>query len=231
MWYLEVMGGWRMNDGSVAVKVAQTGKMSSVVADLQRGDKVAAVARRYGLKPATVRSFKRGTLASAAYKLRINAEDGAKVAIVDAMDAMRRMVDAQTEWMTDPDDPSKFTATPRADELMVVYEEKSDDGSRAVRRKDTLQHLLDRVFGSEESPCKVRFTGADSRLVFIKAMDSYRGMIDTLAKLSGVTADATSTGIQVNVLTQKDAALRIQQVRDKMVLELAAKGESDAVQG
>lgn len=212
--------------GAALSKVAATGRMPEIVRDLSSGMKKSAVARKYALPPSAVYSFARRDLASTAYQLKLQNEDGARNAIIEAMASMKKMVDAQVEWMSDPSDPSRFSTEPRADELSVIYEETGEDGS-TVRRKASLQELLDRTAGRENT-LKVKFTGSDSRLVFLKAMDTYRAMIDTMARTAGVTSDSVGAGITVNIATQRDAAVQIEMVRKKMLLELGGGGKADA---
>lgn len=211
--------------GAALSKVAATGRMPEIVRDLSSGMKKSAVARKYSLPPSAVYAFARRDLSSTAYQLKLQNEDGAKNAIIEAMASMKKMVDAQVEWMSDPSDPSKFSAEPRADELTVIYETAAEDGG-TTRRKASLQELLDRTAGRDNT-LKVSFTGSDSRLVFLKAMDTYRAMIDTMARTAGVTSDSVGGGVTVNIATQRDAAVQIEMVRKKMLLELGEGGKAD----
>lgn len=216
--------GYKMRDAMS--KVAATGRMPEIVRDLSSGEKKSAVARKYGLPYSSVVSFAKRDLASTAYQLKLQNEDGAKNAIIEAMASMKKMVDAQVEWMSDPSDPSKFSTEPRADELSVIYEASDEDGN-TTRQKASLQELLDRTVGRANT-LKVKFTGSDSRLVFLKAMDTYRAMIDTMARTAGVTSDSVGGGITVNIAAQRDAAVQIEMVRKKMLLELGGGGKADA---
>src|SRR5215208_6441836 len=45
---------------------------------------------------------------------------------------VNKLFDACDEWLTDPDDPTRYDIGPRAGELMVTYEERSN--GRTVQR-------------------------------------------------------------------------------------------------
>lgn len=58
---------------------------------------------------------------------------------------VRKLFDACDRYLTDPEDPERYTLTTRAEEVMVTIEEES--GGRLTQRKMTLQEAIDMAHG------------------------------------------------------------------------------------
>lgn len=108
---------------------------------------------------------------------------------------LRRACD---EWLTDPDDPTRYTLEPRADDLNITYWTAGTDG-RPVRKRARLSTLLARL---DDLPTYlfaelVETKHADPRELILKAAQSIEGHVTLVAKLAGKLQEAAPI---VNIL-------------------------------
>lgn len=123
------------------------------------------------------------------------AQEAAKEAVaLDVMGELRRLFNtgqklraACDEWLTDPDDPTRYTLEPRADEVKVIYYEKDDDKKR--RHKASMDALLARI--STESGIQVlgwESKHADPRELILKAVAQLTDQLEVVHKLFDAAA-------------------------------------------
>jgi len=96
------------------------------------------------------------------------------------MDTIGKLLRACDEWLTDPDDATRYDLGPRAHELLVHYEvtERGPAGRPVVmRRKARLSDLLPRVQALHD--------GLNVTLVEHKAADPRKLLLDTTKTLEG----------------------------------------------
>jgi hypothetical protein len=107
-----------------------------------------AIARHHGLDRDAVRRHQANHLPLALVRAEEVRRDGGFAEAADtfqkAVSCLRLELDACDEWLTDPENPNRYTLEPRANEVTVVYLKPGEDGKDARTRED-LQALLDRV--------------------------------------------------------------------------------------
>ena len=67
--------------------------------------------------------------------------------VKEAWGKIRKQIDLADEWLTDPNDPTKYTLNPRADNVQVVYYDLTDknEQGKPKRKHADLQELLYRL--------------------------------------------------------------------------------------
>ena len=130
---------------------------------------------------------------------RERADNGAELAdeLRGWMDRLTKLLNACDEWLTDPDDPTRYDLNPRSHEVWVHYEIVDNSGRRPIvkRRKATLSALLARVDGAEVAGevTLVEHKSADPRKLIIDASKALEGHLRLLGELVGKLA-TISTG-------------------------------------
>jgi hypothetical protein len=110
-------------------------------------------------------------------------------------DRTNRLYDACHEWLTDPEDPRRYTLDARTGDIDVIYEEQTgayEDGSpRWVKKRATLSQLLREIesaWAGDVAKLRVISTEsktADPRSLILETAKTLNGSIDRLAKLTG----------------------------------------------
>jgi len=112
---------------------------------------------------------------------------------------MNKLLAACDEWLTDPNDPTRYDLGPRAHELIVTYEDVDDSGERpiVIRRKASLSELLDRAKGSETARTytMVESKSADPRDLIVKTSRQLKGQIELLARLLGELSESPTVNV------------------------------------
>lgn len=100
------------------------------------------------------------------------------------------LLDATDEFLRDPEDPSRYTLDARAHEMDVIWEDRTtiDEGGKPVRRRSSLQELIDLVHDTGRGVLvSVRTKQADPRELHVKAAAELRAeLVPILEKLAGV---------------------------------------------
>jgi hypothetical protein len=107
-----------------------------------------------------------------------------------------RMLDACEEWLSDPDEPDRYTLAPRADEIDIVFEVPNGDG-KLHRKRESLNIILRRI--EQNSPCTIHSwesKRADPRKLLLDSVAQLRPLAELLARLEGKIRD----GQQINIL-------------------------------
>lgn len=121
---------------------------------------------------------------------------------------MNKMIDACDDWLTDPDDPTRYNLGPRAHEVMVTYEEEigTEDRPRTKRRKAPLSQLLEEARGKRDlAYTLVETKSADPRDLIIKTANRLQSQTELLGRVIGELQDNTTINV---VLTPSWTALR-----------------------
>ncbi len=108
---------------------------------------------------------------------------------IDVMTELRRcftrinkLFDACDAWLTDPDDPTRYTLEPRANEVQVIYTEPGPTG-KPVHRKAQLATLLERLEGKTVLYSEIK--RADPRELVLRTAAQLESQQEFLAKLIG----------------------------------------------
>lgn len=124
-----------------------------------------------------------------------------------------KMLDACEEWLTDPE-TGKFDLGPRADDVKVFYR----DG--IIRKKDSLQRLLDRLSDGGIQHYRWETKHADPRKLILETALVLRGHLELCARLTG----ELDTRPQVNILVLPEWI----SLRDRIVQAVAQFPEARA---
>ena len=168
---------------------------TEIQTDLDAGMTVADVARKHGV-----------TYQAVYYRIKNNKRRQVEVSVRDdqdrrvvgdgvnaieiltrAIERESRVSDACDEYLRDPDDPTRYDVGPRASELNVIYEDYemgADDKPIVIKRKDTLQAIINHCEEKLGIGIKVVETKhADPRELVIKAHAEIRQTVDSMAAL------------------------------------------------
>lgn len=166
---------------------------SAIERDLVSGVSYRTVARRYGVSPSSLVRHKREHLVALAGAVQDPTARAATVSqaedllarLADSLDEVTRLFDACKDWLTDPDDPTRYDLSPRAEELTVVYTTPGPNGRR-LRHKATLACLLAVAVERQGDDAEfVRLTGrqADPRELILKTARRLEVQVQILASL------------------------------------------------
>ena len=100
---------------------------------------------------------------------------------------MRKLRAACDDWLTDPDDPEKFTLDARATETSIIYDHMEPGADKPTRKRAPLSNLIALV---EQHPgvsvVRVELKHADPRQLVINSMKQLLAQADFVAKLQGL---------------------------------------------
>jgi hypothetical protein len=155
---------------------------------LVAGESRRALAALYRVSPDAV---ERHSAAHLPATLRLARAAGESAHALDVMAELHRcfarmnmLFDACHDWLLDPDDPSRYTLAPRADEVMVLYLGTSVTGKPA-RKKAPLSRLLARLDDAGVVIDRGETRVADPRELAVKVAAQLKGQTELLAKLLG----------------------------------------------
>jgi hypothetical protein len=106
-------------------------------------------------------------------------------------DVLMLLLDACDEDLRDPDRPEKYTLSPRAVEMRIIWEELENGGAdekpRWVKKAGTLQQALDRAFvaGDRRLVRDAPITHHDRAKLLLEVRDRLSNQAEFLAKLEG----------------------------------------------
>jgi len=139
------------------------------------GEKQKIIAARFGITPAAITRYIQNAFA----RDKVRADQERQVSsgtfilanMMKMLDTLEKMREALVEQLQDPDDPSKFNLSPRADEIEVTYDTIRTIDDKVMRQKDTLQNLLEQVRAG---------TPHEIVSINIKTMDLRKLLLDTV---------------------------------------------------
>lgn len=109
-----------------------------------------------------------------------------------------KMLAACDAWLTDPEDPARYSLEPRTEEVTVIYTETGDDG-KPQRKRAQLTQLLPKVEkkkGRTVESWEVK--RADPRDLILKTIAQLRPQAELLARLEGKIKDNPNINILIN---------------------------------
>ncbi len=172
---------------------------------------------RFGLSPQALRRHADAHLTAGLARATVrHAELVEETRDMDVLAALGRLVakaerllSATDEWLTDPNDPSRYTLAPRTEEYLVVVEETV--GDRSVRRTERLNDLLRAVEkGTGLTVAKAEAKTADPRKLHLDAIVALRPTLETIGKALGqIKPDPAAT---VNVLALPETKAHLARV-------------------
>ncbi len=126
------------------------------------------------------------------------------------MDTIGKLLRACDEWLTDPDDPTRYDLNPRAHELLVHHEvtERGPDGRPVVvRRKARLSDLLPRVQALHEglTVTLIEHKAADPRKLILTTTKTLESHLRLIAEIAG---KVQTQGLTTFLISPEWTALR-----------------------
>ncbi len=112
------------------------------------------------------------------------------------MDTITKLLAACGEYLTDPDDPARFTLAPQTTELIIHVEEERGPDRRPLRRKMKLSEALALVDGQEGIGAirLVEHKSADPRKLILDTTKTLEGHMRLVAEIAGkIAVQGTST--------------------------------------
>lgn len=117
--------------------------------DLISGMSGSKVAKKYGVSHAVVTRYTRWRLAEAVAEAnRKRRQDHGETVLTymqRMLDTLEKMRSSLVEYLTDPDDDTKFYVGPRAEEIEVVYDAPRRNNAGVYREKRKLSTLLEEL--------------------------------------------------------------------------------------
>ena len=149
------------------------------------------LSEKYGPKPDAFRRYERDHLTPSVSKtIAKHAELIEETKDMDVMASLGRVAqrmelyfEAADRWLRDPDDPTRYSLSPRETEVLVIWEREveGDNGTKTIRRKELLTDILKRC-GEKGGP-----TTEEIRVVEINAGILSVEQVINLCDLAGQT--------------------------------------------
>lgn len=165
-------------------------KRRAIEADVVSGTPQRAIAGRYGIARTSLRRHLEGCVREAMQSLEVKYEQRTAVDIHTEMarcvGRVNKLFDACADWLTDPDDPTRYTLDPRSEDITVIYEQSNGNGKPA-RKRESLRVLLSRIEDKQPGLSweRVEIRRADPRELLLKAVDRMRDQMDMFGKMTG----------------------------------------------
>jgi transposase len=195
-----------------------------------------SIAKQFGISHASVRRYLLQKLTYQAAKVaaekdRYQGEELLKE-VEHVMHRMRLLYDACHEYLEDPKKPGTYYLGPRAQEMDVVYYEKS--GRKMVKRRMNLQTLISRLRKEHKKTIvEVKYKHTDPRKLIVDTASTLTRQLELIGKIQGHIKDIVihytlnEIWIKVKSIIYK-ATEKYPQVREKIIEQLEdADAQSD----
>lgn len=171
-------------------KVCDHKKVAQINEKIRNGDSISSISKLYAISRDTITRHRDECMA------KLLAEDKeAKEAIVgdslikqvrEQIDYLHKIIVACDEWLTDPEDESKYYLGPRGEEVEIVYQQVDPDSGRITpsQRKATLQEILQAVESHGYIVRGVKFSHSDPRELLIKGIGKLEGTVKMIHETS-----------------------------------------------
>jgi len=167
----------------VKCKICDSKKVAQINQKIVNGDSIASISKLYGFARDTIKRHKNLCI-SALLKQANDEKELVGDSLVKQVEAdifmIHKLVRACDQWLTDPDDPSKYFLGPRGNEIEITYMGKDKETGRQekIPRKATLQEMID-VIEDEKIYVIHNITHkyADPRELLLKAIAKLEGIV------------------------------------------------------
>lgn len=154
-----------------------------------------------GLTSSSVRRYAKDRMPEIMAVAKLEQVDGILERIEDCIVKISHFFDSVTDWLSDPEDSGRPNFEPRASEMNVTVEIMDKDESKAVRRRMTMQELVEYVEDREEGR-KAKVLNAtlaiqDPRVTMLKTADVLTRQLELLAKVKGQIVENRTTVLNV----------------------------------
>ena len=123
-----------------------------------------------------------------------------------AFDRINLLFDACDRWLRDPEDPTRYDVSARADDVDVIYLERGPN-KQLIRRKVKLSRLLARLEDAGTDVERAEVKHADIRDLVLKTADRSKDQLELIARLLGQLSESSTT-VNVNNFANEWPGLR-----------------------
>lgn len=182
--------------------VEQHPRRRDIERDIIDGVSCEKIASDYGgLSANAVRRYAKDRMPEIMAVAKLEQVDGILERIEDCIVKISHFFDSVTDWLSDPEDSGRPNFEPRASEMNVTVEIMDKDESKAVRRRMTMQELVEYVEDREEGR-KAKVLNAtlaiqDPRVTMLKTADVLTRQLELLAKVKGQIVENRTTVLNV----------------------------------
>lgn len=142
------------------------------------------------------------------------------------MGLMYKQLAACDAYLSDPEDPTKYSLDPRAWECDVVYLDVDPDTGRSTRKRESMQRIIDQMNERNINPVEIKMNQEDPRKLILSTATVLTKQLELIAKIEGIIKD-TTVNVTVNQQWQQieqviyEATENAPEVRKKIVERLA----------
>lgn len=171
-----------MGAKKVRCKVCDSKKVAQINQKIVNGDSIASISKIYGFARDTIKRHKKLCI-SPLLKQSNDEKELVGDSLIKQVEAditmIHKLVRACDEWLTDPDDPSKYFLGPRGDEIDIVYMAKDEETGREKKtpQKANLQEMIDKVEEGGFRIMNITHKHADPRELLLKAIAKLEGIV------------------------------------------------------
>ena len=182
--------------------VEQHPRRRQIERDIIDGVSCEKIASDYGgLSANAVRRYAKDRMPEIMAVAKLEQVNGILERIEDCIVKISHFFDSVTDWLSDPEDSGRPNFEPRASEMNVTVEIMDKDESKAVRRRMTMQELVeyveDREEGRKAKVLNATLTIQDPRVTMLKTADVLTRQLELLAKVKGQIVENRTTVLNV----------------------------------
>lgn len=197
------------------------------------------VARKYGITVKEASKYFKKTLvpqlAKVLHKERKENVDMILRKLNKVAEKSNKLLEACDLWLTDPENKEVYNLEPRASEIEVIYNELVDtgDGVKKIRKKDTLQRLINLIKGRNYEVTRITTKVADPRDLILKTSAEIREELKLIAQITGDLGNH-ETEVNINLISNTisnaiiDSTEKDYKTRDRLIRRL--KGAIEEVE-
>lgn len=135
---------------------------------------------------------------------------------------VQKMYESLNEYLSDPDDPNRYSLASRAEEVEVIYTKHilNNEGEieGKTRGKALLQELLDRGLRDDEEVERIySIRRVEPAKLLLETASTLTKQLEILARIAGVIKETNQTTVNTNVVINHQAITNIVGVIEREV--------------
>ena len=218
----------------IRCKICDSNKVAQINQKLVNGDSIASISKLYGFARDTIKRHKKlcmGALLKQANDEKQLVGDSLIKQVESDIYMIHKLVKACDEWLTDPEDPSKYFLGPRGDEIEIIYQGKDPKTDRLLptMRKASLQEMIDTVEKSDKFTIhNITHKHADPRELLLKAIAKLEGIVKMILDTTMAEIENQHKRIALEKATEKGGVIsfekQISTISERVII--AMKGSN-----
>ena len=157
---------------------------------LINSESLRSISKRFSVSVAALSRHKENHLPEKLSKSKeaqeIEQADQIMVEIDRCLKRINLLFDSCHEWLTDPEDPEKYSINPRSDDIDIIYLEPGTD-EMPIRKKAKMSYLLHSIHEKGYQIISWEYKSADPRELILKTAGRLGDLIEILVKLKITT--------------------------------------------